>query len=382
MEGQTPLLQKIRAQIYRFAPVQRDKIVFDNIMGRGFGENPKYIAEEIARRGLKVRMIWLLSDMSAELPPYLEKIEYGTPRAKYEIHTAGFLIDNVRRKWIVPKKKNQVYLQTWHGGYAMKTIEKDAASRLPQDYVKQAQEDGLYCDAIVADGLQAEQIYRSSFWLKEDCEILKTGTPRCDILINQNGNPEIRKKVCAALGADASAYLVLYAPTFRNSGSTDGYIQDFSRIQTAFEASHGKTTVLVRLHPNIAKQAASLYTFENGSLVNASLYPDPQELVLAADTLVTDYSSIAFDFALIQKPVFLFRKDLAAYRAERELYEIFNDLPFPSGENEQALIEAIGGFSNDQYKVSLEAFYQEYPSYNIGTAAAQIVDWLMQKGLR
>lgn len=382
MNSFSRLVRNLGMLFAQVAPIQRDVIVFENIFGKGFGENPKYIAEEIKRRGLKTRMYWLLKDSSCELPPYIQKLEYDTQKTEYVLQTAGFIVSNVRRKWRHPKRKKQVYLQTWHGGYAMKRIEKDAEMQLSASYLSQAREDGKYCDAITADCLPIETIFRTSFWLNENCEILRTGTPRCDLLIKGRGNPSIRKKVCDDLTVSEDAYLVLYAPTFRNDHSIEGYIQDFSKIQDAFTRNFGKTTILVRLHPNVVQLASSLYQYDPEKLVDATNYPDPQELVLAADCLITDYSSIAFDFSLIEKPVFMIWKDLAAYRAERGLYPIFDELPFQSGETELELASRILSFRQDEYNRALNSFYEKYPSYNVGNAAEQIVDWLIRKGLR
>lgn len=366
----------------KHAPVQSNKIIFENIGGKGFGENPRYIAEEIHRRGLKVKMYWLVSDIDTALPTYIRKVQADTLRAEFEISTAGYIISNIRRNWKLPKKKRQIYLQTWHGGYPMKKIERDAEATLPQHYIQRAQTDGKYCDAITANDVWDEQIFQKSFWLNEQCQILKTGTPRCDILLNPDSFSEIRTKVCEVSGVNSNAFMVLYAPTFRNNGSMEGYIKDLHAVHAAFEQRFGETVLLVRLHPNMEKLSDTFYSFTPGTIINVSHYPDPQELVIASDFLITDYSSIAFDFALIRKPVILITKDLIAYRADRDLYRIFDERPFPYAFSEEDLLALIKDFSHDNYQNALTKFYQQYPSYNTGNAAAKIVDWLVQHGLK
>ena len=136
------------------------------------------------------------------------------------------------------------------------------------------------------------------------------------------------------------------------------------------------------MHPIAAKKSMVSYSNDGNICVNATAYPDVQELVLASDCLISDYSSIAFDFALIQKPVFLCAKDKDEFITERGVYNLFYEQPFQMAATEEELRTNIEKFDQEHYLEKLNAFFREYPNFNTGTAAFQAVDWLIQKGLR
>ncbi len=365
----------------RIAPIDKSKIVFDNIAGKGYGENLKYIAEEIKKRDLKVKMYWLVSDMDTILPSWMNRIQIGTLRAEYELQTAGFVVYNYRRRWEFPKKKGQVFLQTWHGGIAMKKIEKDAEDKLPESYIKNAVLDGQLTDGIIADGEQIEDIYKRAFWLNDNCEMLRFGSPRIDVLLNSKNTNLIRKRVRGILQIKDNAYVVLYAPTFRNSGTAEAYVADLDAVKRAFSITRSEIVILVRLHPNVAKTSHNLKYDFSDTIINATDYYDPQELIIASDACITDYSSIVYDFAMMGKPGFLCMKDLDAYIAERGMYDWFYDQPFNMNYDEESLCQDISTFDYDEYKKKLDTFFEKYKTYNLGNAAAQTVDWLVERGL-
>ena len=122
-------------------PVFRRKIVFNNFYGKGYGDSPKYIAEEIRRQGLDVDMVWLVNDLSMDFPPGIRKVKLQSLKASFELSTAKMIVSNVRATLPYKKKQSQYYIQTWHGSVAFKAIEKDAIDKLRPDYVREAIED-------------------------------------------------------------------------------------------------------------------------------------------------------------------------------------------------------------------------------------------------
>ena len=353
----------------------------DNFNGKGYGENPKYIAEELLHSGKKCKIIWLTNVIDNTFPEGVTPVQKHSLRAYYESATAKVWVYNCRFGKLTPKRKNQVLLQAWHGGLALKRVEGDAKEKLSSSYLSAAMEDGQTADGILVDSKPNEELFKRSFWLNPNCELLKIGSPRVDLLFREKDSPEIRRKVRQALGIDESSFFVLYAPTFRKSGSTENYISSFTEILHAFESRYGKTQIAYRLHPN-ASSLMDTVDWGEACSINATLYPDAQELIIAADCLITDYSSIAYDFALIRKPVFLCVKDIQAYIEEdRGVYDIFYDQPFPLNLSEEALLQEIQNSSPEQICERIDRFYEKYPSYNTGSAAKQTVEWLEKKGL-
>ena len=252
---------------------------------------------------------------------------------------------------------------------------------LSLNYVSSAKEDGSVIDGIVVDGRANEDLFVKSFWLGSQCELLKYGSSRIDYLLEQRTNRFLIEQLRERIGVEHDTFLVLYAPTFRDNGSTKGYIRSYSNIRKAFAKKYGNITFAVRLHPNAVSNGLIVPSLDKG-IINLSSYADVDELVLAADCLITDYSSIAYDFAIINKPVFLFASDLGEYEQIRGFSSLFYEQPFVINTTEEELIEEIINRSKEEYEIALASFFEKYPLYNDRKSASNTVDWLVEKGLR
>ena len=368
-------------RILKHIPIHNNKVVMDNYEGLGYGENPKYIAEELLKKDRRYRIIWLTRDKKTSFPKGVKPILRDSFRAYYECATAKAWVFNTRDVKLLEKRKGQVFLQTWHGGVALKKVEKDAEDKLTERYVSAAKYDGEIADGIIVDGKLNEDIFESSFWLSPRCERLRIGQPRIDVLINGQRNQEIVYRVRNKLGISNDSFFVLYAPTFRRNESYMGYITDFSQIKEAFSERFGKVEMAFRLHPSDVQLMGKYRDIYGTALANATTYPDVQELVIAADCVITDYSSIAYDFAIIRKPVFLIMKDVNEYIEARGVYDVFYKQPFAMNYSEEMLIEEVRNFTYEEMNQRYNSFYEKYPTYNKGNAAKLAADWLVGKGL-
>lgn len=370
-------IERYCALVCRF-PIQKNKIVMDNINGRGYGENPKYIAEELLKRKKHYKLIWLTNDTKEQFPEGIIPVYRYSLRAYYEHATAKVWVYNVRFGKLTAKRSRQILLQTWHGGLALKKVEKDAEEKLSVQYVKDAREDGYTADGILVDSKPNEDLFIDSFWLGNQCELLKYGSPRVDVLIKEKDNNSIKNRVRKILGISEKAFFVLYAPTFRSHYTIKGYIANFDPILKAFEERFGETKIVYRFHP-VAHHLTDAMSWGSACAIDATNYPDVQELILAADCVITDYSSIAYDFAILRKPVFLCVKDLDDYLNDRGVYDIFYHQPFTLNTSEEMLVNEIRTCSIERMKERIDQFYDKYPSYNQGDASKRTVDWLEQK---
>ena len=169
--------------------INNKKIVFDNFNGKGFGCNPKYIATELIKENVDCDMVWLVNDMNTEMPKEIRKVKYGSFKSYYELTTAKIWIDNVRNYKGIPKKKKQFYIQTWHASIGFKKCEADIEKLLPEQYVKEAKNDGQITDLMISDSNFVTNVFKSAFWYNGKIE--QIGLPRNDIL---NELPEKIKK--------------------------------------------------------------------------------------------------------------------------------------------------------------------------------------------
>jgi len=358
----------------RMLPVKKNKIVISSYYGRGYGDNPKYISEELLKRNSDAEILWLVKNKNeAEtLPEGVHPVLNTGIKSVYHLSTAKVWIDNCR-KYYKYKKKTQFYIQTWHG-FALKRIEKDVEDKLGDDYTNLAKHDSRAIDLIISDSEFMTGIYKNSFWYSG--EICQWGSPRNDGIIN--GTCAVLEKVRTHFSLSPKTKTVLYAPTFRSDYSTDCYSVDFERLINTCEKKFGSDfAVLVRLHPNIADKCAFLnYT---DKILNATPYPDMQELLEFADIVITDYSSLMFDFSLKLKPCFQFATDIEDYKGDRNFYFDLSALPFDMCTNNDELVNAINAFDRENYEKKLTAFFDSVGMIRDGKASKKCADLIIQK---
>lgn len=363
-------------KLFSYLPKQQDKIVFQSFYGRGYSDSPKAIAEALRRRKSGYRLYWVVKDpaQGETLPEDVKPVEMDSVAAIFHLCTAGVWVDNSRKWAFTQKRKGQFYVQTWHG-FPLKRIEKDAEEALPPDYIQAAKKDGANCDLMVSNGSFMTRIYQSAFWYRGP--VLEGGFPRNDVLVR--GDPEGVARGMNRLRLPENTRFLLYAPTFRKDLSLSAYDVDPKGIVKALSARFGGNwLILAKLHPNIAARAGELH-FDPVYLKNVSDYPDIQDLYLLADALLTDYSSVMFDFMVTGKPCFLYAKDLAAYRNDRNFYYGIEELPYPCAENQRELIQSIEGFDLGAQGERIDGFYDRFGIVESGHAADDVAERILTR---
>jgi CDP-glycerol glycerophosphotransferase len=351
-------------------PIKKNKIIISNFYGKGYGDNPKYIAEEIIKQNLDYDIVWILKkDLigKAMIPSPIRTVKSNSIRHLYELATAKVWIDNVRKTIYTSKRKKQYYIQTWHGVVALKQIEKDLENQLPPNYIDIAKNDSKMIDLLLSNSKIHTNLFRRAYWYAG--EILEIGSPRCEILVNSQ---DITEKVLNYFNINRKQRILLYAPTFRENLNTDVYNVDFERLIKTLEKKYGgEWIVLVRLHPVMSTKTNSLEY--NSKILNATDYEDMNELLSVSDILITDYSSSMFEFSITKKPIFLYAPDIAEYIEERNFYFAIPSLPYPLAENNDQLQKVIEGHNNEKYLTELNNFLMEIGIFDPKGASAKIV---------
>lgn len=361
-------------------PVKKNKVVFDNFSGRGYGCNPKYIAQALLEKKENLDFVWLVNDMSEEMPGGIRKVKYRSLRSAYELATARVWIDNVRSSFRVKKKKSQYYIQTWHCSIGLKKSEKEVEDSLSKEYVRAAKRDGSITDLMISNGAYRTKRYYDNFWYQG--KVLECGFPRYDILVDPKA--EVKTKLYQYFGIPENKKLVLYAPTFRNQtgtekNSTDIYQFNYEKCCRELEKKFGgEYVLLLRLHPNVAKRSSSFAYSDN--VYNATYYPDMQELLAFSDVLITDYSSCMFDSMYAGHKVFLFAKDASEYALnERTLLFTFEQLPCSLSMQESELYSEIRRFDEKSYRNTCKEFFKAFDMNEPGTASETVAKLVIQK---
>lgn len=352
-------------------PIDKKKIVFSNFRGNGYGDNPKYIAEAVHERFPDAKLIWLVSRLknTGNFPPYIKTVNLNSVRAMFELATAKFWVDNFRKKLLIPKRKGQFYIQTWHGALGAKAIEKDVESTLDSNYIKQAKKDSNATDVCIAGTQHMHRIFENSFWY--DGAILDCGSPRNDILFETSN--EKTHFLRAKIGL-TDEKMCLYAPTFRNTGDTSAYDIDYSALENALQNKFGgQWKIYIRLHPHMVFLKAQLNIPD--FVTDVTSYPDTQELLAISDCVITDYSSIVFDFMLTKRPAFIYARDYEQYKAkERTMYFSLEQTPFSISFSNAELCKHISLFEEKSYKKQVESFLKKYGSFDDGNAGKAVCE--------
>lgn len=343
---------------FRIFPIQRNKIVFSNFAGKGYGDNAKYIAQELLRReNNKYDLVWLYDGEEGIFPEGIRTVRRLSLKAIYEQVTAKIWVDNRRKPIYVRKRKNQYYIQTWHAMSVMKKVEKDAERVLSKRYIKAAKNDSEMADLFLAASRFDVELYRNSFWYTG--EILECGYPRHDILFNDYSARKEEVKI--ALGIDSMTRIVMYAPTFRHredGSELELYDIGWNGLLEALHKRFGGDWVgMERLHPNISRFSSKLNIPEG--VIDVTNYPDMQELLVISDCVISDYSSSLIEFAMTGKMGFIFAVDILEYDSDRGLYFGFDTLPFSVADSREKLIDSVLSFDEDEYKKRNKEFYHD-----------------------
>lgn len=354
--------------LLRTFPINKTKIVFNNFDGKGYGDNPKYIAEYILKYNLELEMVWLVNDLNdLSIPGQIRKVKNQSFRAIYELVTAGIWVDNNRKSFVTRKRSKQYYIQTWHGCMMVKKIEKDAEDKLDFLYLKSAKNDSKMIDLCLSNSDFMTKFYKRSFWYKGD--VLQCGFPKTDFLLNTTCDDLVNIKEKIKIPIDKK--IVLYAPTFRNNKNINVYILEFEKLLNKMESVYkGDWIVLVRLHPSMVDKSNEFSYSEK--VINVSLYSDMQDLLLISDVLITDYSSTMFEFYLMNKVVFLYATDVENYESERGLYFSFESIPFPKAKTLEDLLKVIEDFDRNKYDQKVDVFMQSIGFTETGVACQKL----------
>ena len=345
-----------------------------------YGCNPRYLTEYLLEHYSDMEIVWVFRkgvNISA-VDKRVKCVRFRTWEYLKMVNSAEFLVTNSRTDpWHIywHKRPLQKYLMLWHGGAALKRIERDVEDRLGFSYVQKAKRDSKVCDLMISGCRANTELIKRSFWYSG--EILEAGIPRNDIFFNETLHRSIRQHIIDQSTLPSDGRIVLYAPTFRRSGTIEPYRIDWSDMIPRLERMFGgaKVTLLLRLHPNLIGKADTSSLINHPSVIDMTRYHDMQELLCVSDMLITDYSSSMFDYAMLRRPCMLYATDVAEY--DRGYYYDFRELPFPLAQNSEQLINLIENFDEKEYQRDLKTFLDERLGLiERGVAAEELARWM------
>lgn len=329
----------------RRLPIDDTAVFCESMLGKSAWDSPRYVAEEVLRLRPDLTVYWVHQGHDApSLPDGFVPVRRWSPEYFRHAATAKYIIDNQTLPEFFRKRRQQCYLQTWHG-IPLKTMGLDSPD---VKYSFQKNRQSFVDRAAAWDGLVSPCDYFERTFVnayRYTGELLRGGTPRNDVLVR---DADDREKYKRRLGLPLDRTIVLYAPTFRNTKERPDAVSPRSVIDMeAWARARGKDSfLLVRAHylDNVSIPASFAHM-----ALDVSKYPNVNDLYLAADVLVTDYSSVMFDYATLGRPIILFPYDYDAYvNDERGTYvDILDYAAGPLVHTFDELIDAVPKAASD-----------------------------------
>ncbi|MGW1099516.1 CDP-glycerol glycerophosphotransferase family protein [Streptomyces sp. NPDC002455] len=367
-------------------PVRKGSVVFESHMGTCYGDSPRAVHEEVRARGLPLRCVWSYADSPAGFPADARLVRRWSWRYLWALARAEYWVDNQGFPLTLDKPSGTSYLQTWHGSAYKRMGFDETRVRLQNAPQRERLQQAVgRFDHFLVRSAHDERTLARAYRLPEST-LLRTGYPRNDALIAARARDEAegrlpRPALAAELGLPDHRKVVLYAPTFRGGPGKrrrQRLLLDAARFAERFGDTY---TLLVRAH---YLEAASLPACPPGTVVDVSHHHDVSELLALSDVLVTDYSSIMFDYALLDRPIVLFAPDLDAYAAERGSYfDLREKAPGPVTATEEELFAVLSRLktADTGFQERRAAFAEEFGAYDRGDAARAVVDTVFARHL-
>ncbi len=353
-------------------------ILFESFQGKVVGDNPLDIYREVLSRKESgelpsdLKLFWTIGP-ETKAPAGSIGLRHGSKDWLNALATSRYLVNNTSFPWYFRKVPGQVYLQTWHGT-PLKRLGRDIPNNnLTKSYLDTMDREATYWDALISPSAFCTAIFPGSFGYRG--KILETGYPRNDRLTTADG--EYRQRIRESIGiTDPKTTVVLYAPTWRDfKRSPTGNWESVNFMDENIELPAG-FQMIYRGHTNTHAAHKSSVA---GRAIDVTKYPDVTELYIAADVLVTDYSSVMFDFTVTGKPVLFLAPDLDRYRAERGFYFDFEaEAPGPILKRDTEVVDALSKLPDLAviYREKYHAWQRKFNLLEDGHAAVRVVDEL------
>ncbi|MGY4277939.1 bifunctional glycosyltransferase/CDP-glycerol:glycerophosphate glycerophosphotransferase [Streptomyces sp. M18.1] len=375
-------LGRVRTAVNARRPLDPDLVVYSAFSHRGVLGDPGAIHRKAREIAPHLRGVWVVrgEEEAAALPPDTEHVLLGSAQYRRAVERAAFLVNNVNWPWAVPKRPGSVHIHT-HQGTPLKYMGADLlgrpGARHGLDVPQMLRRADRWDHSLVA-GRYAERVWERAY----PCHFAsaRTGSPRNDVLVN--AGPQDGRRVRERLGVPDGHTVVLYAPT-RREYRRGGYVERIDPARLAADLGEGHTLV-VRLHPSLAAGPARglglAELHRRGVLIDATDEPHVEDLMLASDLLITDYSALMFDYVLLDRPVLIHADDWAAYTASRGAYfDVTAEAPghVSRSYRELAWLLASGAWRDEEAARLRSAFRDRFCEYEDGRAAERVVRTLL-----
>ncbi|MFE5596962.1 CDP-glycerol glycerophosphotransferase family protein [Streptomyces sp. NPDC056549] len=372
---------QLRQEVYeqgRELPL-RDQVLYISYNGKQYSDSPRALHEELLRRGADVEHLWLVRDGQVELPDTVAPVRFQGTEWYEALARSRYIVTNAHLPHWIKRRPGQVIVQAWHGTMLKKIGLDIDAPKFDPNYHERLVKEAANWNILVSSNRFSTPILKRA--MGYDGLIAEIGYPRNDYLYAEDRD-ERAKEVRERLGLPEGKKVVLYAPTWRDDLShARGQFKFDLRVdlEDARRRLGDDHVFLIRRHSNIVD---SIPGAGNGFVFDVSEYPDIADLYVAADIMITDYSSVMFDYAHLRRPMLFFTYDLEHYRDKlRGFYFDFeNDAPGPLIGTSDELIEAIREVDEvaGEYQEKYDRFHHLFCDLDDGHASARLADLMFK----
>ena len=366
--------------IFHFCKVVQNKIVFINLTNWQYADNPKYIANELLTRDIKdLDLVWIRNFATNKdlIPKNFRIVKYTSIKALYELMTAKIWVINAHPflllKKGLKKPKETVCFQTWHGSMGIKRESNDVKDKKAYESLgwdKWQKLSAKNVNYFISDSQFEDDFFKSAFW--GNGEVIKLGKAR-DVIFYNNPDEYI-KKIKEFYNIPTENKILLYAPTWRTDKRCDCYNIDIRLLKKTLKQKFNcNWSILIRPHYLMPKSIFNAL-YDANEVINVSAYHDMQELLVASDILISDYSSCIPEYTILKKPSFIYATDIDKY--ENGFYYPLSTLPSPIATDNGELAQKILDFDIELYKTGCDKFLREMGHQNDKDCCKRIIDFI------
>jgi CDP-glycerol glycerophosphotransferase len=365
-------------------PADDNLVVFESGVGRQYADSPRYVYEELVARKSPLRKVWAYNGKIHHRDDRTRVVPRLSPSYFWSLGRARYWVNNQNFPHYVHRRPDGVYVQTWHGTPLKRMLhDLDTIVGRDEGYINRVTTAAEQWSLLASPSPWATDRLRSAF--RYQGPVVEVGYPRNDIFFRDD-QADIGASVRRRLGIPADKTVVLYAPTFRDDQASGSSRFEF-RLPLDLDTMHSSlgddVVFLIRQH-GLVRSRVDIPEGLATSVKDVSSYPEIQELFLASDVLVTDYSSVFFDFACLRRPVIFYAYDLESYRDElRGFYlDYETELPGPIVTTEKELYAALQSLDSvtEEFGARYGDFIARFSPRDDGEAARRLVDEMLARG--
>ncbi|MFV0342350.1 MAG: CDP-glycerol glycerophosphotransferase family protein [Anaerocolumna sp.] len=379
------LLYKIEVKVL---PVNKEIIVFESSMGRNYTGNPRAIYEKMVELGLdqQYRCYYMLDHIDTPIAGNGKVLKRTRAKYFFIMGLAKVIVSDSRMPQYIIKRKETHYIQTWHGTPLKKlALDMDSVNMAGETdidkYKRSFYENTRTWDYLLSQNQFSTEIFKRAFAF--DKTMLEIGYPRNDVLFRKN-NIADRNQIKESLGLPLDKKVILYAPTWRDNEYHHKGAYKFNSAMDfdLLKENLGDEYICIVKYHYLVKDHRDWSTYK-GFVYDFDRCEEISQLYLVSDILITDYSSVMFDYSLLNRPCFFFAYDLENYKNNLRgfYFDFIKEAPGPIVTTTMELIQAINEFDPKDYEEKYKAFTKKFNHADNGKASDKVVN-LIQKIIR